>query len=496
MRYNTNIDIIVIESTAPVNIVFIFASILGRSKMELSNTQLLSLIVTMLSVVALGLYSARKVKSADDFSLGSRSSSAAMVSGTIVGTIIGGAATMGTAQLAFCVGLSAWWFTLGSGIGLVIMSLFYAGPLRKSGMETISQYLVIHYGKTAGPITSIVSSLGIFFSIVASMLTSVHLLSSVFGVPAALAAVATVIIIIAYVFFGGIKSTGLSGIFKLGLLYITLLFAGATSFKAIGGLSGLETIFPADPWFNLFGRGVWLDIGNACSLVVGIISTQTYVQAIYAASDTRTAATGSLVAALVTIPVGLPSILIGMYMHVNYPEMPPINALPMYMLHNLPEWLGGAAITALLLSSIGSVAGLSLGVGTMISRDIVSELFGISGAKRLLWLNRTCILIITLCAASFAFGNLQSLVLGWNFLSMALRGVGIFVPLTIAIFCPGKLPPKAAICSMVAGVAASLLVNIFIPDYNPLFAGLGASFVIAALGIAVNDFVKVRLVQK
>ncbi|KYZ78128.1 sodium:solute symporter [Anaerosporomusa subterranea] len=465
--------------------------------MELSNIHLLSLIITMLSVIVLGLYSSRKVKSADDFSIGSRSSSTAIVSGTIVGTIIGGAATMGTAQLAFCVGLSAWWFTLGSGIGLLIMSIFYAGSLRNSGMETISQYLVLHYGKAAGPITSVVSSLGIFFSIVASMLTSVHLLSSVFSVTSGVAAGITVIIVIAYVFFGGINGTGLSGIFKLSLLYITLLVAGATSFKAMNGMSGLEAFFPADPWFNLFGRGVWLDIGNAVSLVVGIISTQTYVQAIFAARDTRTAAAGSLVAALVTIPVGLPSIMIGMYMHANYPDMLPINALPMYMIYNLPEWLGGAAITALLLSSIGSVAGLALGVGTMLSRDIISELFGFSGAKRLLWLNRTCILIITICAALFVFGNMQSLVLEWNFLSMALRGVGIFVPLTIAIFFPGKLPPKAAICSMIAGVAVSLLWNILYPEYkNPLFSGLAVSLVVAVVGIAVNNMDRSWFVQK
>ncbi|MDR3563644.1 MAG: sodium:solute symporter family protein [Negativicutes bacterium] len=465
--------------------------------MELSTIQLLSLAVTILSVMALGLHSARKVKSAHDFSIGGRSSGAAIVSGTIVGTIIGGAATMGTAQLAFCVGLSAWWFTLGSGIGLLIMSVFYAGPLRNSGMETISQYLVLHYGRAVGPVTSIASSLGIFFSIVASMLSSVHLLSSVFRLSAEGAAGITVIIVIAYVFFGGIKGAGLSGIFKLSLLYLTLLVAGATAFNALGGMSGLETIFPADPWLNLFGRGVWLDVGNAVSLVVGIISTQTYVQAIYSARDTRTAAIGSLVAAFVTIPVGLPSIMIGMYMHTNFPDMLPINALPMYLLYNLPEWLGGAAITALLLSSIGSVAGLSLGVGTMISRDIISELFGVCGARRLLWLNRACILIISLCASLFVFGNMQSLVLTWNFLSMALRGVGIFVPLTIAIFYPGKLPPKAALCSTIAGVVSSLLANIFYPEYNmPLFLGLAVSLLIALIGIAVNNRATLFFIQK
>ncbi len=180
-----------------------------------------------------------------------------------------------------------------------------------------------------------------------------------------------------------------------------------------------------------------------------------------------------------TIPIGLPSIMIGMYMRTHYPDMLPINALPMYLLHNLPEWLGGAAITALLLSSLGSVAGLALGVGTMISQDIFGDILGCRGAKKLLWLNRACIVLITLGATLFVFGNMQSLVLEWNFLSMALRGVGIFVPLTMAIFYPGRLSRQAAIYSMLAGVTASVLGNLIYPGPNiPLFSGLGASLAV------------------
>ena len=68
-----------------------------------------------------------------------------MVAGSIAATIIGGAATIGTAQGGFTFGFAAWWFTLGSGIGFLIMAAFYARPLRKSGLTTISEYLVIKF---------------------------------------------------------------------------------------------------------------------------------------------------------------------------------------------------------------------------------------------------------------------------------------------------------------------------------------------------------------
>lgn len=130
--------------------------------MELGFVHILSLIATLAVVLGCGIYSSRKVKSADDFDVGGRSAGVIMVAGSIAATIIGGAATIGTAQGGFTFGFAAWWFTLGSGIGFLIMAAFYARPLRKSGLTTISEYLVINFGPQAGPIASIAASLGIF----------------------------------------------------------------------------------------------------------------------------------------------------------------------------------------------------------------------------------------------------------------------------------------------------------------------------------------------
>lgn len=451
--------------------------------MEINFTHVVSMAVTIMVFIVAGAYAARKVKSAEDFYMGGRSSGVAIVSGTITGTIIGGAATMGTAQLAYSVGLSAWWFTLGSGIGLIIMALFYAKPLRRSRLDTIPQFLVMHYGAEAGPLTSIASSLGIFFSIVASIMTAVSLLSTIFGMSVWAAVFSVIFIVLCYVFFGGIHGTGLAGNLKLCLIYLTLFVAGIMGFTAMGGLSGINQSFNHYPWLSLFGRGVALDLENALSLIVGILSTQTYIQALYAARDTKTAVAGTLIAAAITIPVGLPSVAIGMFMHVNHPNIAPINALPIYIINYMPSLLGGAALAALLISAVGSAAGLALGVGTMLSRDVIGKFYTIKAAESL-FITRAAVLFSIIGAALFAYINLHSLVLKWNYLSMALRGTGIVIPLTIAVFCPGRLRPKAAIYSMAAGVIFCLGVSIVFPnDNSALFAGIVASLAVAAVGM-------------
>lgn len=453
--------------------------------MVLTHHHWYSFLLTIAALLLLGMYSARRVKSAEAFSLGGRVSGAAIVSGTIAGTIIGGAATVGTAQLAYSTGLSAWWFTLGSGIGFLIMGLCYTRPLRQTGLETIPQYLILNYGPMAGPLTSIIASLGIFFSIVANSLSGIHLISTIFNLTSWQAGMMIIVLVAASVFFGGMQGAGLSGMLKVGIIYVTLCAAGFTAFSSLKEMPDFTMIFPSHPWFSLFGRGGWVGCGNLLSLIVGVICTQTYVQAIYAARDARTAAVGTFAAALVTIPVGLPSVAIGMFMHAAYPGMPPIDALPVYMMQHMPAWLGGIGLAGLLLSVIGAIAGLALGIGTMVSRDIFHGLLGIE-YQRLLWINRITILLVTCCAIVMAIGNLQSLVLEWNYLSMALRGAGIFLPLTTAVFWPGKLTPAWAIGSMGLSTLAAVICPYVLPMYiNPLFVGLAVSALVVVLGITV-----------
>ncbi|MEI3535543.1 MAG: sodium:solute symporter family protein, partial [Bacilli bacterium] len=72
---------------------------------------------------------------------------------------------IGTAQLAFSFGMSAWWFTLGIGIGCLILTLFYVIPLRSSSHVTLLQVISDEYGESAEYLGSVLSSVGIFISI-------------------------------------------------------------------------------------------------------------------------------------------------------------------------------------------------------------------------------------------------------------------------------------------------------------------------------------------
>lgn len=451
--------------------------------MQLTSTHFFSLIITLLVTMLPGILAARQVKSAEDYNVGGRSAGAGMVAGTIIGTIVGGAATVGTAQLGFKIGLTAWWFTLGSGIALMLMAIFYSVPLRRSGLTTIAEFLVTNYGKPAGWLATLSACAGIFFSIVASTLTALHLVAAIFNVPLTLAAGVIILVTAALVFFGGLSSSGMAGIFKIMLIFASIFVGGFLAYSDMGGYAGMRAVLPEQPWFSLFGRGVGDGLFSLGAMIVGVISTQTYVQAIFSAKNGRAAAAGCLSAALVVIPVGLPSVMIGMFMHAQHPEINSIDALPLYLATYLPEWLGGIGLAAVLLSALGSIAGLALGVGTMISRDVVTKVWTGLTAQGQLWASRLSVLAVSVAAMVFVFLHLDSSVLEWNYLSMALRGSGIFLPLTFCIFFPGKVRASMGVAAMGAGIFAALFwqhissieVNSLLPAlcYNLFFLMIG-----------------------
>lgn len=452
--------------------------------MKLSTVHLVSLVLTLILTMLPGIIASRRIKSADDYNVGGRSAGVGIVAGSIIGTIVGGAATVGTAQLGFKLGLTAWWFTLGSGIALLIMAAFYAKPLRASGLTTVAEFLVTNYGKPAGWLATVSSCAGIFFSIVASTLTALHLVAGIFGVNLYISALLILLITAGFVFFGGISGSGMAGIIKIILIFASIFVGGVLAYGNLGGSAGLTAALPAQPWFSLFGRGVEDGLFSLCSMIVGVISTQTYVQALFSAKDSKTAAVGCVTAACIVIPVGLPSVMIGMFMHINHPEINSIDALPLYLSTYLPDWLGGIGLAALLLSALGSIAGLALGIGTMISRDIISKLWRSATAVNLLWASRFSVLLAAAAAIVFVFFHLDSSVLEWNYLSMALRGSGIFLPLSFCVFFPNRVRTSMGVAAMGAGIFAALFWKHISPwQINSLFPALVYNLIFLAVGL-------------
>lgn len=445
--------------------------------MTVSSLHLIFMLFAIVIVFGGGLWAARSIRSAESFSVGGRAASAPLVTGALAGTAIGGGATVGTAQLAYSIGIAAWWFTIGTGLTMLFLGLFYARPLRQSALVTVSEFLSRHYGSAATILVSLASSLGTFFSIVASVLPGIGIISSVFSISSYAADLLLTLLVSCYIFFGGMKSASVSGILKMLVIYPSLLIAGFLAYQGIGEIS----LVPEGA-FDLFSIGYGNVLTNLLSLLVGMLTGQAYIQAMFSASTPRAASFGAILAAIIVIPVGLPSTMIGIYMHVAEPDITPILVLPTYLLEHLSPTLGGLAMGGILLALISSLGGLTLGISTMVSHDVLARLFSVTKSHTLLRLNRLVVLFVLASAGLFSIANEGSEILFWNYLSMALRGCGIFLPLTLAILLPHRISPRLCLLGMLFATTGALLATFVDLGIAPIHLGISLSIFFMILG--------------
>ena len=491
--------------------------------MAISFYHILGIVMSIVLIEIVGILSSRKVKTADDFSRAGGKAGTWVVCGTIMGTLIGGQSTVGTAQLAFTYGISAWWFTLGAALGCVALAIGYVIPLRRSNSTTLLEVVSKEYGKKAEVLGSILCSLGMFVSVVAQILSSSALLMTLFSVKFYLAAAISCLIMMIYVVFGGLWSAGIGGIVKLILLCISALAGGVIVLSLTDGYHGIMTAieemmnsfvethgrvseeYIQERYNNLLARGAGKDIGSGISVILGVLATQSYAQGIWAGKTDSAARKGALYSAILTIPIGAACVLIGLYMRGHYITAEEMNVLvesgrslpenigvmattaqafPLFITHCMPEFLGGIVLGTLLITIIIGGSGLTLGSSTILVRDVFMKINpSLSESSKNLKVSRLTIVGILLMSVFVAATFSGSFINDLGFLSMGLRSTAVFIPLTLALFFPKRFKYQWIIISIVAGTAALILTQILKLPVDGIFVGLGVSALCCLCGI-------------
>lgn len=444
--------------------------------MNYSGSFFLAFVGTLLSIVFLAWSKTSKAQDGNDYSLSGRKSNSWKVSGAITGTLVGGASTVGTAQLAFLYGLSAWWFTLGAGLACLFLGLFLAVPLRQSNVVTIPQFISRYYGERARTWASLFSALGMFIHIVAQLLACGAILAVLFDLPLWSSASLSALLVILFTLGGGMKSAGPIGLLKMALIYLSMVASGIMAYRWAGGWTSLRETFPPFPWFSLFGYGIQEGLSDLLSMLVGVVSTQTYLQAIFSADSGRSARRGALLSALIIPPLGLMGVAVGLYMRQEYPDLQSALALPAFIMQGFPDVFAGIAFATLLIAAVGTASGLTLGVATTLNIDILSRVVRRSES---LTFFRALTVGVVLLAFILLLCNLGSAIMEWSFLSMGLRGATLFFPLLGAIFFKSLHLRGAGALSVILAPTCVVLAGVFnFKHLSPLYLGLGVSFVI------------------
>lgn len=451
---------------------------------------IIGLAATLIVIVALSVWSGSRGRPGKE-----TKNSMPVVAGIIMGTLVGGSSTIGTAQLAYHYGMSAWWFTLGGSIACLILALVYADPLRRSGCPTLVGMIRKEFGTAAGMLASVLSAVGTFISIISQLISAtavVAVVAPALGVvPAVIVSAAFMVL---YVVFGGTKGAGIIGIVKTALLYVAMIACGLMVLIMVGGVSSFTEMVHSiqNPdgvnFFSLFARGVGTDTGACLSLILGVLTTQTYAQGVLSGKSDRAGKGGALVSAALIPPIGIGGILVGLYMRANtalYPGLTAKTALTTFITAHFPPLLAGIILGTLFVAVVGTGAGLALGISTIINNDVVKRLTRrFDEPAKAFGLSRVWIVVVLAAACALSTGSLGDTILRFAFMSMGLRGAVVFAPLICALWLPGRVNKRCALASIVISPILVLVFGVVdVLPFDSLFIGVLASVVIMGIGL-------------
>lgn len=283
------------------------------------------------------------------------------------------------------------------------------------------------------------------------------------------------------------------GTLKLLLLYAAMIGSGALVLQMTGGVGGFTDMVHGidNPegvhFFSLFARGIGVDVGAGVSLLLGVLTTQTYAQAVLWSKSDRAARTGALISTVMIPPIGIGGILVGLFMRATHPGIVAKTALTSFVMEYMPPVISGIVLGTLFIAVVGTGAGLALGISFIINEDIVNRLTRkFDGAEKQRLLGKTWIVLTLLLACVLSCGSLGDAILSFGFMSMGLRAAAVFAPLCAALFFPGRVDSRWAVASIIVGPVAVLIGSFMNLPFDPLFIGIAMGILMILVGALVK----------
>lgn len=435
----------------------------------ITTIHIVMIVLSVVLIMGIGATSAHDKKG---FATAKGQAGTWIVAGAIIGTLVGGQATIGTAEMGYKFGFSGIWFTLGSALGCLLLYIM-APLLRETNCNTLLEIVGHRFGKKAEVTGSILSLFGMFFSIVAQQLACAALIRAIVPCSLLVALITGTIIMLIYVVMGGMMGAGKGGVAKLILLYAACIVSGSVVLYNTNGLSDFDI-----SQFNPFNRGLSTDLNSALSMILGVVATQSYAQAIWAGRTETVARRGALLSAVLIPPIGIACTLVGMYMHACGTIDVASTAFPAFALNCLPHWLGGVVMGTLLVTVIGGCTGIALGSSVIVVRDLLQR--PLEQSSILVRITLVVIMSMALLASLLMTGTFIN---DLGFMSLGLRAGSILIPLGCVFFMRRRVGGRYIIASMITSVATMLVMNMAGVNWlSPTLCGLVAGSLPIVLG--------------
>jgi solute:Na+ symporter, SSS family len=412
---------------------------------------LLAVVGYMGVLAAISFVVRRSSRTSEGFASGGRVFPAVLIGFLLMSEFIGTSATLGTAQEAYSVGISAAWNVIALAIGFVLFSVFVAKKYKALGENTISGALASVYGEGVRTATSLIMTCALLIVAVAIYASGGAMLSSLLGIDRDWAIVVVGVLATLYVVVGGMRSVVYTNVLHAVMKLAAVGVLAVIGVSRVGGIDDLRAALPAES-FSVDGVG-WAQIFAWLIAGVGaIFATQYVVQAVTTVRDPGRAQRAGFYSAMMLVPFGILAAAVGMASAVLYPGIESIDALPTLAVDVHPLWTA-LVMCGLVGAILGSIAALIIGSATLLLKDFYRPFFNRGGDDRkdvvFLRLATFGAGVVPIALALFAED-----VLAVTFLAKSLRAA-LAVLIVLMFYRPGYGSSRGAVVSIVVALVAT-----------------------------------------
>lgn len=432
-------------------------------------------------IFTIGLYAFRSTKSHEDYVIGGRKLNAVITALGVGASDMSGWLMIGLPGAIYLFGMDHLWMPIGLLLGAYLNWRFVSYRLRLFTIEasnslTIPSYLEHRFNDTSGIIRTLTSVVVIiFFTIYSSagFVSSGILFSTTFGISYHAALLIGVTLLVVYTSIGGFLAVNWVDVFQGGLMLLALIFLPVYILFVISYVNPalLSTEFLQNNFASQFNSDYFNFLPSSTDPLafVTLFSTlawglgyfgQPHILVRFMASESAQAITKARRICMSWMALALlGAVCVGFFGKIFYVSTPLADAEQVFFAlveENVNEWLAGWLIAAVLSCVMSTVAAQLILSSSALCEDIYHARINSNASdKKLLWVGRSTVLIVSLIALFFAWNKNSSVL---DLVGHAWAGLGSsFGPVILFSLFWRKMPKQAAIAGILSGALTVLV---------------------------------------
>jgi len=435
-----------------------------------------SVIAYLLLNIIIGYSASKKIRTAEDFAVAGRRLPFFMASSAFFATWFGSETILGaTGEFLENGVLGIIEEPLGAALCLILVGVFYARKIYRSGAITFSDLFRDRFGMKAELVSAIVMIPSFFTWIAAQFLALGMIFHVLFGVELWLAVLIGALLVVLYTSIGGMWAVSMTDSLQMVVIVMGLLLVFFYLYDDLQSknLQLIDSQIPME-LYNNERLSVWNWLGAWITVGLGAIASQDIFQRVVASRSDKVAVYSSIFSGALYLVIGIVPLNIVWIGQLIYPDLYAVNKenfITTLITVTTPGWVQVIFFGALISAILSTASGALLAPSTVLAENILKPL----GVGRDLLLNmRISVVLMALVSVILAFNNQSVFELVSIASSFGL--VSLFIPFTLTLFTTW-VNSSGVIIGMVMGLVSWILFEWVGSTIPSIFYGMLASFI-------------------